>query len=309
MKVLFVTGSVTSIPLLQWLMQQQLLCGLLVQEELNLAMPSIGQSIQQMRLPFLSLKREQLQQPTTKTWLESLNANMALVFGFSWIVPKQLLAITTNGWFNIHFSKLPAYKGPAPVFWQIKQGEAETAITIHKMIAKADEGEIVMQQVFPIPKHVTNSSFNWMLANLTPALADIFFREQLYLLKNKAHTNNTIVTSYHARPTLKDYTICWAKQTAFEIENLVNATNPVYGGAICYYKQQEIRIIQATEVANSTPSAKPGLISNINSTEELLVVAAKETCLAVQVVSTAMGILTAKRFISLLNIQPNDFFN
>jgi len=48
--------------------------------------------------------------------------------------------------FNIHLSKLPKYRGRHPLHWALINGENEIGISIHKMTAKFDAGEIYWQK-------------------------------------------------------------------------------------------------------------------------------------------------------------------
>jgi methionyl-tRNA formyltransferase len=52
--------------------------------------------------------------------------------------------------FNVHFSKLPAYRGVATSVWPILRGERETGVTFHRIDAGIDTGPILLQRTFPI---------------------------------------------------------------------------------------------------------------------------------------------------------------
>lgn len=52
--------------------------------------------------------------------------------------------------FNIHFSKLPAYRGVATSVWPILRGEHESGVTFHGIDAGVDTGPIYHQRVFAI---------------------------------------------------------------------------------------------------------------------------------------------------------------
>ena len=51
---------------------------------------------------------------------------------------------------NIHFSKLPAYKGMYTSVHPILNGEKESGVTLHKIDAGIDTGDIIDQIIFPI---------------------------------------------------------------------------------------------------------------------------------------------------------------
>lgn len=50
------------------------------------------------------------------------------------------------GAFNLHGSLLPKYRGRAPLNWVLVNGESETGVTLHRMVNRADAGNIVAQK-------------------------------------------------------------------------------------------------------------------------------------------------------------------
>lgn len=60
--------------------------------------------------------------------------------------------------FNIHFSKLPAYKGVYTSAWPILNGETESGVTLHRIDAGIDTGEIVAQRTFKLAPNETARS-------------------------------------------------------------------------------------------------------------------------------------------------------
>jgi len=57
--------------------------------------------------------------------------------------------------FNIHFSKLPAYKGMYTVAWPILNGEALSGVTLHKIDEGIDTGDVIDQVDVRILPHYT----------------------------------------------------------------------------------------------------------------------------------------------------------
>lgn len=51
--------------------------------------------------------------------------------------------------YNIHYSKLPYYRGRHPTFWATVESEKELGISIHKVSEKYDEGDIISQRTVP----------------------------------------------------------------------------------------------------------------------------------------------------------------
>lgn len=66
------------------------------------------------------------------------------------IFPKELIKVPSLGIVNIHPSLLPYYRGPVPTAWAILNGESEFGITIHKVDAGIDTGDILVQKKYDI---------------------------------------------------------------------------------------------------------------------------------------------------------------
>ena len=67
---------------------------------------------------------------------------------FDRIVVPQHFSISRV--FNIHFSRLPEYKGMFTSVWPLLESRAEAGVTLHFIDPGIDTGDIVAQQVFPI---------------------------------------------------------------------------------------------------------------------------------------------------------------
>jgi methionyl-tRNA formyltransferase len=72
------------------------------------------------------------------------------VAAFNEILKPAVLAAPRLGCVNVHPSLLPAYRGPNPLYWVIKNREPMTGVTVHYMDAGIDTGDIIVQQAFPI---------------------------------------------------------------------------------------------------------------------------------------------------------------
>jgi len=76
--------------------------------------------------------------------------DLCLVYAFSQIIPKDLINTPKLGFWNIHPSLLPKYRGPSPIAYSLIFGEKETGITIIKMDEKIDHGPIIAQEKLKI---------------------------------------------------------------------------------------------------------------------------------------------------------------
>jgi methionyl-tRNA formyltransferase len=88
--------------------------------------------------------------PDGVAMLRGLNPDLLVVAAYGQILSKEVLSIPTQGAINVHGSLLPKYRGAAPVAWAILNGEAETGVTIIRMSAGLDAGDMLARAAIPI---------------------------------------------------------------------------------------------------------------------------------------------------------------
>lgn len=76
--------------------------------------------------------------------------DLALLYAFGQIIPKYLLDLPKYGFWCIHPSLLPKYRGPSPIAYPLILGEKKTGVTIFKMDEKIDHGPIIAQEELKI---------------------------------------------------------------------------------------------------------------------------------------------------------------
>jgi methionyl-tRNA formyltransferase len=82
--------------------------------------------------------------------LRDLQPDLIAVAAYGQILPQSILDLPRYGCLNVHTSLLPRYRGAAPIQWAILRGEAETGVTIMRMNAGLDTGDILTQATTPI---------------------------------------------------------------------------------------------------------------------------------------------------------------
>lgn len=60
-------------------------------------------------------------------------------------LPRALFELPKAGIWNLHPSLLPKYRGAAPIPWTILAGDAETGVTLFRIVEKMDAGPILLQ--------------------------------------------------------------------------------------------------------------------------------------------------------------------
>ena len=93
-----------------------------------------------------------------------------LVSGYGKIIPDNWLNFPKIMAINAHQSLLPNYAGRFPAQWAILNGETETGVTLIKMSAKFDKGDILAQSKINILPIDTSESLYTRLYELSAAL-------------------------------------------------------------------------------------------------------------------------------------------
>ena len=84
--------------------------------------------------------------------LRQIAPDCAPVTAYGALIPQSVLDIPAQGWVNLHFSVLPAWRGAAPVQHAILHGDDITGATTFRLVAELDAGPVfgvVTEQIGP----------------------------------------------------------------------------------------------------------------------------------------------------------------
>jgi methionyl-tRNA formyltransferase len=84
-------------------------------------------------------------------WLKAKEADFFVVIAYGKIIPQSILDIAKIAPINIHGSLLPEYRGASPIQSVLLDEKEETGITIIKMDAGMDTGNMINKVKFKIP--------------------------------------------------------------------------------------------------------------------------------------------------------------
>jgi methionyl-tRNA formyltransferase len=77
-----------------------------------------------------------------------LGADLVVAVAYGLIVPDEVLSERT--WLNVHPSLLPRWRGAAPVERALMAGDAETGVSVIRLVQELDAGPIAAQRSFPV---------------------------------------------------------------------------------------------------------------------------------------------------------------
>ncbi|MBA4159830.1 MAG: hypothetical protein H0X65_20530 [Gemmatimonadetes bacterium] len=81
--------------------------------------------------------------------LEALQPDLGVIAG-TYILRENVFEAPRLGSINLHSGKVPEYRGAAPAFWELYNGEPAVGITIHRVASAVDAGQVLLQESFPL---------------------------------------------------------------------------------------------------------------------------------------------------------------
>ncbi len=149
--------------------------------------------------------------------IKSTDAELAIVASFGQILKPELLSTLKKGFFNIHASLLPEYRGAAPIQRTLLDGADETGVTIFKIEKGLDTGKIAISQSIKIDPVDTFDTLSYNLAYLGADLVKKFLENPDIDLKDQEGK-----PSYAYKISSEETFIDWSKP-ARSIGNKIRA--------------------------------------------------------------------------------------
>jgi methionyl-tRNA formyltransferase len=135
---------------------------------------------------------------------------------FPYILPEKIWRLAKIASINLHPSLLPKYRGPNPVFWQLKHGEPHMGITLHLINDLVDGGDIVLQKDLVLKNGIRDRAIS---SNIGEQGARLFIEILRMHQKKTLETRpqDPAAASYMGSPQEEDFELhtTWSAQHAF----------------------------------------------------------------------------------------------
>jgi aminopeptidase-like protein/methionyl-tRNA formyltransferase len=196
--------------------------------------------------------------------LKSLRADVLFSVNNLKYVRDSILKCFPLGCFNLHPGKLPEYGGLHVAQWAIRNGETESAATLHWMNGRIDEGETAYTVTVPIQAHDTGLDLLQKCLK-SGVLLVIKCMVDLLLQKNVPRIKQNI-SLFHCFKTkhAKNPYIVWEIMSQIDVYNFIRAGDygpvecPTYSPTICFKEnmlQIKCKDIEVLPVSNQKASA------------------------------------------------------
>jgi methionyl-tRNA formyltransferase len=184
--------------------------------------------------------------------LAALQPDLLVVAAYGLILPPAVLAIPRLGCVNVHASRLPRWRGAAPIHWALLAGDAETGVSIMQMDAGLDTGPVFARAVYPLRRGITGGELYDRLAVLG-AETLLAILPDLLAGRLTPEPQDEARATYAPKLSKIDFEVDWS-QPALELERRVLTFNP-YPVVRTLLDGQTLRIWRAR--AETEPTADP----------------------------------------------------
>ena len=154
--------------------------------------------------------------------LDNLELDFILVVAYWKIVPMRVLNSAKFGCINLHWSKLPDYRGASPIQEAVKNWDKSTALTVMFMSKWMDEWDILKIEEVDIDKDDKTQDIFDKFESFWAKLA-IDTLEEVMEWKIKEIPQNSEKATYCSKISKEDWEINFTKNTSEEIYNKYRA--------------------------------------------------------------------------------------
>ncbi|HHJ36070.1 MAG TPA: hypothetical protein ENJ87_09930 [Gammaproteobacteria bacterium] len=142
--------------------------------------------------------------------------DIILMSCYSKRLPEQIIKLARYGCFNLHPSLLPGYRGPEPVFWQMKEA-ADMGVSWHQVSYDFDAGDIWRQKRCYLDE---GASYTEIIAQLAQSGAGLIpdLLTDCASGEIKLHKQDSRLASYYPYLKQQDFTVDrqWSARQAYD---------------------------------------------------------------------------------------------
>ena len=197
--------------------------------------------------------------------LQQIGPDIVPITAYGALIPQSVLDIPAQGWVNLHFSLLPAWRGAAPVQHAILHGDDITGATTFRLVKELDAGPVfgvVTESIQP------DDTAGELLGRLAVSGADLLVAtlDGIESGQLEARPQPAEGVSLAPKLTAEDARVRW-DQPAIAVDRQIRATTPS-PGAWTTLGEARVKlgpIDPAPEDAASAGTLAPGQVAILRS--------------------------------------------
>lgn len=187
--------------------------------------------------------------------LRELEPDVIVVVAFGQIIPESILSLAPLGCINVHASLLPGYRGAAPIQWAVINGEEKSGVTIMRMDAGLDTGDMISRVEVPLSEEETGGS---LFEKLSQAGARLLVETLPTLADGTAvyeKQPSESPTDYAGMIRKEMGNLDWS-MPAVKLERLIRGLNP-WPSAYTFLGKKSLKLWQAQVLENVSGQDAP----------------------------------------------------
>lgn len=206
------------------------------------------------------IQPERLRDVEVAHTMASWRPDLGVVVAYGRLIPDTLLSVPPHGMINVHPSLLPKYRGAAPVHRAVINGDAETGVTIMRVVTRLDAGPMLARTTRPIGPDETSDAIERDLSEQGAALL-VTVADQIAAGTACEQPQDDALATYAARLTREEGLIDWT-ESAHDIHNRVRGLYP-WPHAYTFLDGSRL-IILTTHVTGAGTDAAPGTVVDLS---------------------------------------------
>jgi methionyl-tRNA formyltransferase len=220
--------------------------------KLELKPSAIAREAERLRLPVFT--PETLKGSDATATMRTHGGDAAVVVAYGLILPKPILDVFPRRFFNLHASRLPRWRGAAPINRAIMAGDEKTGVMVMRMEEGLDTGPIVRQKSVKIGPDTTAGDLHDMLSLLGADLmlsALVALQKRTLRTKRQVNADATYARKIDKNETRIDWTRPWN-----EVHNHCRGLSP-FPGAWCEFPGAgRVKILRTTKGEGNGPPGR-----------------------------------------------------
>ena len=200
------------------------------------------------------LQPDRMSDPGFMATLDELASDIAVVAAYGKLLPERLLALPRLGMLNVHASLLPRYRGAAPIHRAVMAGDAETGITIIRLVLEMDAGPMLSWASLPIEADETSVSVEGRLAQLGAGLL-LESVENIAAGHSTEYPQDHSLATFAPKITREDGLVDWTAPAAV-IHNKVRGLYP-WPHAFSFLDGRRFLLLRTEVVVDPTRASLP----------------------------------------------------
>jgi methionyl-tRNA formyltransferase len=180
--------------------------------------------------------------------IKQLSIDVILMSCYGKHLPDEVATLAKSCCLNMHPSLLPKYRGPEPIFWQMKYGD-KAGVSWHHVTKEFDAGAVVKQQVVFLEDGLSYQEVNSALAVAGANLMmDILAELSTTTLSGSQQDDE--LSSYYRYPVKEDFVVD-IMRSAQDVFNFMKATEAFASPYFCQIGGHRYMLDKALDFDNN----------------------------------------------------------